>query len=391
MKQAVLLGNPGTKRAVYLERAAAQSGIFIRVIDWKDWIKRQTEDCQEELFLKIDPPQWESCQLEELSGLTGQYLERLGELAHMAQTCPVTFLNEPYTIAALLDKRACKHRLLQAGVPVTETLPEPCVKVSEKDREENRVQGSAKDREENRMQDRTDSQEGKSAAEMGRNAMESGGRWSAGDLLEMMRQKRICQVFLKPVRGSGAAGVSAFRFQPSTGRMALYTCALHSPEFGLINTKKLRRFSAADEVIALLNQILALDCVVEKWYVKAEYQGFSYDLRVVVQDKKVDFILARLSKGPITNLHLNNHPLEVNRMGLPGTVLDSVEELCLKSMECYPGLRSAGIDVLLERGSLRPRVIEMNAQGDLIYQDIYNRNQIYCHQAEMMRDWLHHA
>lgn len=357
MKQAVLLGNPGTKRTVYLERAAAQSGIFIRVIDWKDWIKRQTEDCQKELFLKIDPPRWESCQLDELSGLTGEYLERLGELAHMAQMYPVTFLNEPYTIAALLDKRACKYRLLQAGVPVTETLPEPCVKVSAADREKNCVQG----------------------------------RWSAGALLDMMKQKRICQVFLKPVRGSGAAGVSAFRLQPSTGRMALYTCALQSPEYGLINTKKLRRFSAADEVIALLNQILALDCVVEKWYAKAEYQGFSYDLRVVVQDKKVDFILARLSQGPITNLHLNNHPLEVNRMGLPGTVLDSAAELCLKSMECYPGLRSAGIDVLLEKGSLKPRIIEMNAQGDLIYQDIYNRNQIYCHQVEMMRDWLHHV
>ena len=51
------------------------------------------------------------------------------------------------------------------------------------------------------------------------------------------------------------------------------------------------------------------------------------------------------------------------------------------------GLGSVGIDILLEKGSLRPRVIEMNGQGDLIYQDIYGENQIYERQGEMMRAW----
>ena len=47
------------------------------------------------------------------------------------------------------------------------------------------------------------------------------------------------------------------------------------------------------------------------------------------------------------------------------------------------------MDILLEKGSLRPRVIEMNGQGDLIYQDIYDKNKIYRHQAEMMKEWLY--
>lgn len=102
----------------------------------------------------------------------------------------------------------------------------------------------------------------------------------------------------------------------------------------------------------------------------------------------MDFLLARLSKGPITNLHLNNHPLEASALGLPGTVLDEVERTCRKAVDCFPGIRSAGIDILLEKGSLRPRIIEMNAQGDLIYQDIYNNNMIYGHQAEMMKLWM---
>lgn len=134
-----------------------------------------------------------------------------------------------------------------------------------------------------------------------------------------------------------------------------------------------------------MEKILKLGCVVERWYAKAEYQGYSYDLRAVVQDGKMDFCLARLSEGPVTNLHLNNHPLEFKALGLSGTVAEELEELCRRGMEVFPGLRSAGIDILLEKGSLKPRIIEMNAQGDLIYQDIYGENVIYKRQAEMIR------
>ncbi len=99
-------------------------------------------------------------------------------------------------------------------------------------------------------------------------------------------------------------------------------------------------------------------------------------------------MLARLSKGPITNLHLNNHPLKASELKLPPRVLEEIEELCKKAAGCYGGLRSAGLDILLEKGSLRPRVIEMNSQGDLIYQDIFWENKIYRRQAEMMKEWL---
>ena len=102
----------------------------------------------------------------------------------------------------------------------------------------------------------------------------------------------------------------------------------------------------------------------------------------------MDFCLARLSKGPITNLHLNNRPLEYDALGLPRQVLSQVLSLCRSAMSCFPSLSCAGIDILLEKGSLRPRIIEMNAQGDLSYQDIYQENRIYLHQAEMMKQWL---
>ncbi len=129
----------------------------------------------------------------------------------------------------------------------------------------------------------------------------------------------------------------------------------------------------------------------ERWYPKAAHNGYTYDLRVVLQEQRIDYILARLSKGPITNLHLNNHPLSMEELNLPARTVESVEELCRMAADCFPGLRCAGIDILLEKGSLKPRIIEMNAQGDLIYQDIYHENIIYRRQAERMKAWLSSA
>ncbi len=343
MRQAVLLGNRDTKRTVYLNRAAAQEGLSLQFVDWsgvQEWLACPPGG---EIFLKIDPPVWKSASLDELDILTREYEGRLAALVQAAESCDMAFLNHPSAIAALLDKRFCKDRLISAGLAVTELLD---------------------------------------ADVPGRESL------SVEGLIEGMRKQGVCQVFVKPVKGSGAAGVSAFRWQPSTGQMALYTCAMQTAEGGLVNTKRLRRFGKPEEIFSLLERILKLGCVVERWYAKTAYRGLSYDLRAVVQDNKVDFILARLSKGPVTNLHLNNHPLRADALGLPGPVLEKVSDLCRRAVQCFPGLRSAGIDLLLEKGSGEPRIIEMNAQGDLIYQDIFHENVIYRHQARMMREGL---
>lgn len=337
----MLLGNTDTKRASYFRQAAAQTGLPVLFVDWDDLENWEARLPQAEWLLKIDPPLWDSCLLPKLDGLAQGYKDKLQELSQAAQVHRLEFLNHPLAVANLLDKRLCKKKLEQAGIPVTKML-EP---------------------------------------------LEAGG-WTAKQLLCAMEQQKIYQVFIKPVNGSGAAGVSAFRWQPQTGRMVLYTCALEHPAYGLVNTKRLRRFSKRAEVETYLGHILALDCVVERWYAKAEYQRYSYDLRAVMLDGKTEFLLGRLSKGPITNLHLNNHPLEADALGIPEEVLEEAAALCKKAVGCFAGLRTAGIDILLEKGSLRPRIIEMNAQGDLIYQDIFHENRIYRRQAEVMLDWV---
>ena len=353
MKQAVILGSPDTKRTIYFKQAAEQEGLPVVFVDWKNWRAWQQNNSAEQMFIKIDPPYWTSCSLEALNQLADDYIEQLAALELWANEQmqegigkrTIAFLNTPSAIITLLDKQICKQKLVQAKIPVTETV--------------------------------------------GGEALLCGEQQNADWLLDIMRRQHIAQVFIKPLKGSGAAGVSAFRWQQAKGQMALYTCALLQNGTEFINTKRLRHFSDPSEVIPLLNQILGLGCIVERWYAKAQYQGFSYDIRAVVQEGTVDFMLGRLSKGPITNLHLNNHALDIAELALPERVIEELRTLCQKSAACFPHLRSVGIDILLEKDSFKPRIIEMNAQGDLIYKDIYHENYIYRHQARIIKDWLY--
>ena len=383
MSQLILLGNPGTKRTIYLGKGALDAGITIRLLDWKDFREKflkQENSCRNSVyenlkkeeflkkksFLKIDPPLWESCCLEELNTLVYGYEGELRQIKKLGEQWDISFLNQPEDIISLLDKRGCKRYLMETGIPVTEEITG--LEEMEISLEKNSLADHICKPEESRQLNTTP---------------------LAHQLLELMSCRKIFQVFIKPVQGSGAAGVAALRYQPKTGQTVLYTCGILDDFTGhLVNTKRLRRFSDRNQVISIVEKLLRLDSVVERWYAKAEYKGFSYDLRAVIQDGQVDFVLARLSSGPITNLHLNNHPLRWQELGLTSKTMDSVFKLCRQAAECYPGLRSIGIDILLEKGSLRPRIIEMNGQGDLIYQDIYDNNIIYRHQAEMMKEWL---
>lgn len=347
MRTVILLGNRQTKRTIYFEKAARRNGLPFRVLEWEEWRRNGFSLCtaaSQEIFLKIDPPLWDNSSLSDLNSLMHVYKEDLRKLE--SDLSISEFLNPPGHLLSLLDKSACKKILKAAGLPVTETL--------------------------------------------------SGKIFDSASLLSCMEKEQVFQVFLKPMFGSGAAGVTAFRYQQTTGRMAAYSCAVpapggipssHSADMLLINTKKQRSFTDPSLLLPFLDSLLSLGCIVERWYPKAVFEGYSYDLRAVCQDGNLDFLLARLSKGPITNLHLNNHPLEAFKLGLPPSVLLSIEDLCRKACGLYPGLRSVGIDILLEKNTLKPRIIEMNGQGDLLYQDIYGRNQIYSHQAKMMAQW----
>lgn len=323
----ILLGNKG-KRKSYFEKAVSESGLDYRFYSHEELdILRKNEDLSS-VILKTDPPVTDSVRIDELKNFTDRYIKMLGTVSQL----PVLeHFNSPDAVAALLDKKKCKQRLINENIPVTH------------------------------MYDREFS--------------------CADELLDFMRENSIPQIFVKPLTGSGAAGVTAVRFSPSRNSLIAYSCAAVDNSTP-VNTKKLTRYENR-EAKRLLDVLLSLPCITERWHVKSRCNGYSYDLRIVMQDGNADYILPRLSKGPVTNLHLNNHAEYYENLGLEDALTGEITDICRRAACCFPGLRSVGIDVLIEKS--RPYIIEMNGQGDLIYQDIFSENIIYRSQVEIMK------
>ena len=349
----ILIGTEDSKRTIFFKKAAEQKGVSFRFVDWKDFagwtnIKRIAMEQFQGAAVKIDPPSYQLIRLQDMQVSLEKYRRFLEEL----QEAGCEFLNSPEGILQTLGKRFAKRVLMEHGVSVTEMFQEKPETVEQ--------------------------------------------------LLDIMKKYRAYSVFVKPEYFSGAAGVVALRQQPSTGRMVAYTsCKLVSPELFpekegavvadsevigvppcLYNTKTLYRMENPEDIFALLKELLKLGVIVERWYPKDIFNGRSYDLRVVYQFGRIEYIVVRQSGGPITNLHLNNQAVDVESLKFSQEKLAELEELCGKAMGCFPGLSMAGIDVMFNKGSRRSRIIELNGQGDLIYQDIYGENCIYGKQIE---------
>ncbi len=279
--------------------------------------------------VKIDPPVWNTADLSQMQG----YLEQYRRILRTMSASDVRFLNSPESILLLLDKRRGKECLQGAGIPTTKMY--------------------------------------RFRAE------------SAEKLIRWMAKERVSSVFIKPRFFSGAAGIMALRRHPAAGQLLAYTsCYLKNGK--LINAKRLFAMRETDQILGVLEKIIELDCIIEKWHPKLSFQGKSFDLRVVYQFGHIADIAVRQSRGPITNLHLNNQACPVETIGLSERTMDAIEDVCQRAVRAVPGLQMAGIDILLEKGSGRPLVIEMNGQGDLLYQDIFGENRIYTEQIYQM-------
>lgn len=355
MRGVCLLGARGHKRSVYFDRAAASCGLTYTFSDWDGGKEsppgQRLLPLRGDLLVKIDPPVTGETALGSLDRLAEEYEEKLAGLKKEAEERAAlgyrtSWLNTPGAILTALDKKRCSGALSRAGIPSTGDGLKESRAVLENLR-------------------------------------------TGEELLCWMEESGERQVFVKPARGSGAAGVCALRFRARTGEAVLYTCAA-AGQGGtvLVNTKKLYTVRNLAEIRRILNLLFTCGCLVERWYPKPVWKGYSYDLRAVWQFGRLDYLLARLSKGPITNLQLNNRPMDAGSLGLsPGTV-EEIEELCRRAAAAVPGLASFGADILPGRGEEGAKVIEINGQGDLIYQDIYGENRIYKSQAERMKRFL---
>ena len=322
----IVVGESQNKRTIYMKLAAEKMGMQVSCISYRDGyaavLKKLTEVSNPAEVVKLDPPQFMETEFEGMKQRLSEYREFLKEAGKL----PLNYLNAPKVICEVMDKRLCKQRLMDAGIDATEMV---FGKIS-----------------------------------------------STEELLWHMEKENVREVFIKPSLFSGAAGVSALRRNPRTGQLALRTtCFLQKDQ--IVNTKKLFLMEEPGRVRALLDALFLFEPVIERWISKEKHNGYEYDLRVVWQFGQIAHIVVRQSKGPVTNLHLNNQPEAFGALGLSDEICEKIRKLCQDAAGLFPGLRVAGMDVLLERKTKKPRMIEINGQGDLIYQDIYGKNRIY--------------
>ena len=269
--------------------------------------------------------------------LNQAYKETLQRLSEMSLPDDVCFLNTPDALLRALDKKETKEVLMDKGLKVTPMLPSP---------------------------------------------------QSFDELRQLLADcGRGC--FLKPRYGSGAGGIMAIRYQPNRNKWVVYT-TLRQVDGVIHNTKRINRLSVEKEIIPLAEAVIQTEAILEEWIPKAQLQGENYDLRVVCRESEIDYIVVRCSKGSITNLHLNNKAHWWNELSLSEEVRQQIYFQCQEAVQSLD-LQYAGVDVLIERGTDIPYIIEVNGQGDHVYQDMFAHNSIYTQQIKNIKKKYNHA
>lgn len=345
--QLILLGDPLSKRTLYFQRAfltllqtqQIPASISLDCLDYA-----AIEDIQrfDSAIIKLDPPALNLSDISALNNHMAQHYQMLSSRLARPEFARCRYLNPLSEIQFTLNKRTLKQRLRQYNIACTpQIIPADC---------QSQPDGYFED---------------------------------FDALVATLKQQKIHKVFIKHNLGAGAAGILALNLHPSAPKMMAYTtCHLHDHQ--LINTKKIWQHQDHAHIKRIVNVLLQQGAIVEKWLAKAQHHGNSYDLRVVYQFGQIVHKVVRFSKGPITNLHLNNQAADISVLALSPTILDKIDALCHAAMACLPDLRVAGIDVLLSAHTLTPYIIEINAQGDCIYNDMLNGNLIYQQQINHM-------
>lgn len=252
----------------------------------------------------------------------GRLLARLGREAEAVWSAP-RWWNDPAEIAVMFDKRQTHRTLAAAGVPVPRLLAP------------------------------------------------AGTLGECETLRDTMRRRRMFRVFVKLASGSGACGVVAYQLNPRTGKelavttLGVESCRTRPPVY--YNAIKPRRYEEPAAVRQVLNWLLGHGAHVEEWIAKASVGGRAFDIRQLVVAGEACHSVARVSRTPITNLHLRSERMSLDDVGLTAEAQRAVRQCAERAAAAFPRSLSAGIDVLLGSGTLSPFAADVNPFGDLLY------------------------
>ncbi|MDP6045099.1 MAG: STM4014 family protein [Phycisphaerae bacterium] len=265
----------------------------------------------------------------------------LGDIESQLAGCSdVVLTSQPRDIASLFDKRRCNALFARAGAPVPQALPHvTCF----------------------------------------------------DELRSEMHRHGLPRVFIKLNNGSSAFGVGAY--ETSRGRQQLRTTVEMVRSAGqtiLYNSRRLQRYANPSDIAALIDALCEHDVHAEAWIPKAGLDGHTIDLRVVTIRQEPRHAVVRMSKGPITNLHLLNRRADPSalRSRMDPDAWNSLLNSCRTVASQFPDTLHVGVDVAVGPRLAKHAVIEANAFGDLLH-DVTDRNMT-THEAEvaaLAADW----
>ncbi|ANF98094.1 hypothetical protein AR543_20170 [Paenibacillus bovis] len=234
------------------------------------------------------------------------------------------WMNDPVEAALMFDKRRCSNWLDQAGVNVPNALAPSVEEIPS----------------------------------------------SYDSLRQLMEQQKIHRVFVKLFCGSGASGVIAYQYHPRTGaEIASTTVGIEqwNGETIIYNSGRLRRYTDHGTIRRIIDWVGQEGMHVERWISKDMLDGKAYDIRQLVCGGQAGHAVVRLSRTPITNLHLRNERMLLEQTGLSAAIRENIQATALAGLAAFPGSFCAGMDVLVPAGGGMPLIADVNPFGDLLY------------------------
>jgi hypothetical protein len=181
------------------------------------------------------------------------------------------------------------------------------------------------------------------------------------ELIDHLRQRRWEIAYVKLNTGSSASAIIVLHAlaDPPWGLSSLVEL-----EDGFYSTRRLQRLTG-DRLDSALRFLLQQGACIQQGIRMAQVDGHNFDVRVVVIHGRPAFTVFRLSRQPMTNLHLGGRrgdPAHCRAQIPVRAWLDALDD-CTRAAELYDA-RSVGVDLLFEHGFGKHYILEVNAFGD---------------------------
>jgi glutathione synthase/RimK-type ligase-like ATP-grasp enzyme len=180
-------------------------------------------------------------------------------------------------------------------------------------------------------------------------------------LLDELRQRNWSKVYVKLAYGSCASGIVVLEPLAESPRGITTVKEINQQFYNTFDA----RWVLGEELTSILNFILTERATVQRAVPKTKLADRNFDLRVVVLGGKVIAIVCRVSRFPMTNLHLGGQRGKIDecrRLIGQRHWLDALDH-CVDAASLFE-LPCVGVDVAFDRYSGKPYILELNSFGD---------------------------